>query len=39
LTGAARALLGRVADAVVRTSLCPVLLLHRAEIDRQTSGA
>ena len=39
LTGAARALLGSVADAVVRTSLCPVLLLHRAEIDRQTSGA
>jgi nucleotide-binding universal stress UspA family protein len=39
LTGAARALLGSVSDAVVRTSLCPVLLLHRAESDRPTSGA
>jgi len=31
LTGPARALLGSVADAVVRTSHCPVLLVHRAE--------
>jgi nucleotide-binding universal stress UspA family protein len=29
LTGLQRALLGSVADAVVRTSACPVLLLHR----------
>ncbi len=38
LSGAARALLGSVADAVVRSSHCPVLLLHRAEIDRQTES-
>jgi len=31
LTGPARALLGSVADAVVRTAPCPVLLVHRAE--------
>jgi nucleotide-binding universal stress UspA family protein len=36
LTGAARALLGSVADAVVRGAQCPVLLLHRAEIDSET---
>jgi hypothetical protein len=35
LTGPARALLGSVADAVVRTSHCPVLLLHRADAVRQ----
>ena len=29
LTGAARAVLGSVADAVVRTARCPVLLLRR----------
>jgi nucleotide-binding universal stress UspA family protein len=29
LTGLQRALLGSVADAVVRTAVCPVLLLHR----------
>jgi nucleotide-binding universal stress UspA family protein len=29
LTGPARALLGSVADAVVRTAHCPVLLIHR----------
>lgn len=29
LTGLQRAVLGSVADAVVRTSACPVLLLHR----------
>jgi nucleotide-binding universal stress UspA family protein len=33
LTGAARALLGSTADAVVRCSHCPVLLLHRADVD------
>jgi nucleotide-binding universal stress UspA family protein len=31
LTGPARALLGSVADAVMRTSHCPVLLVHRAD--------
>jgi universal stress protein A len=31
LTGPARALLGSVADAVVRQAPCPVLLMHRAE--------
>jgi nucleotide-binding universal stress UspA family protein len=31
LTGVARFLLGSVADAVVRTAHCPVLLLHRPE--------
>jgi len=36
LTGAARALLGSVADAVVRRARCPVLLLHRNEIDTET---
>jgi nucleotide-binding universal stress UspA family protein len=35
LTGPARALLGSVADAVVRTSHCPVLLVHRADALRQ----
>lgn len=39
LTGAARALLGSVADAVVRGASCPVLLLHRAEIDRETGAS
>jgi nucleotide-binding universal stress UspA family protein len=29
LTGLQRAILGSVADAVVRTSTCPVLLVHR----------
>jgi nucleotide-binding universal stress UspA family protein len=32
LTGLQRALLGSVADAVVRTSACPVLLLHRRNL-------
>jgi len=32
LTGAARALLGSVADAVVRSAHCPVLVVHRAEL-------
>jgi nucleotide-binding universal stress UspA family protein len=31
LTGAARTILGSVADAVVRTSPCPVVLLKRTE--------
>jgi nucleotide-binding universal stress UspA family protein len=31
LTGPARALLGSVADAIVRSAHCPVLLVHRAE--------
>ena len=31
LTGPARALLGSVADAVVRRAHCPVLLVHRDE--------
>ena len=35
LTGPARALLGSVADAIVRTSHCPVLLVHRADALRQ----
>lgn len=40
LTGPQRALLGSVADAVVRTANCPVLLVHRrdnvfAEADQQ----
>ena len=34
LTGPVRALLGSVADAVVRTSPCPVLLVKRAETDQ-----
>ncbi|HLZ28110.1 MAG TPA: universal stress protein [Chloroflexota bacterium] len=38
LTGAARALLGSVADAVVRGAHCPVLLLRRTEIDRETGA-
>jgi nucleotide-binding universal stress UspA family protein len=42
LTGPARALLGSVADAVVRTSHCPVLLLKRADgqetLDDMTVG-
>jgi nucleotide-binding universal stress UspA family protein len=38
LSGVARALLGSVADAVVRSSHCPVLLLHRAETERQTQS-
>jgi nucleotide-binding universal stress UspA family protein len=32
LTGAARAFLGSVADAVVRTSRCPVLVIHRPRL-------
>jgi nucleotide-binding universal stress UspA family protein len=35
LTGPARALLGSVADAVVRGSHCPVLLVHRAGGEAQ----
>jgi nucleotide-binding universal stress UspA family protein len=36
LTGPARALLGSVADAVVRTAHCPVLLIHRtADVERE----
>jgi nucleotide-binding universal stress UspA family protein len=31
LTGAARALLGSVTGAVVRTADCPVLVIHRAQ--------
>ena len=34
LTGPARALLGSVADAVVRSAHCPVLLVHRDESGR-----
>src|SRR4030095_14029518 len=34
LTGPARALLGSVADAVVRGAHCPVLLIHRDEAAR-----
>jgi nucleotide-binding universal stress UspA family protein len=34
LTGPARALLGSVADAVVRTSQCPVLLVHRGQVKQ-----
>jgi len=37
LTGPARALLGSVADAVVRTSHCPVLLVHRAKGEAHDS--
>lgn len=36
LTGPARAILGSVADAVVRTSPCPVLLLKRTDGDAST---
>jgi nucleotide-binding universal stress UspA family protein len=36
LTGPARTILGSVADAVVRTSPCPVLLVKR--IDRHASA-
>jgi nucleotide-binding universal stress UspA family protein len=44
LTGPARALLGSVADAVVRTAHCPVVLIHRtaraeAQTDSQTTLA
>lgn len=39
LTGPARALLGSVADAVVRSSHCPVLLLHRSEADEMPTPA
>ena len=35
LTGPARALLGSVADAVVRNSHCPVLLVHRPEVAEE----
>jgi nucleotide-binding universal stress UspA family protein len=33
LTGVARAILGSVADAVVRTADCPVLVLHAVELS------
>jgi nucleotide-binding universal stress UspA family protein len=36
LTGLQRAVLGSVADAVVRSSDCPVLLLHRSSADAQS---
>lgn len=36
LMGPARALLGSVADAVVRSAHCPVLLVHRAEEEKPT---
>jgi nucleotide-binding universal stress UspA family protein len=36
LTGLSRALLGSVADAVVRTAGCPVLLVHRSLPDHTT---
>jgi nucleotide-binding universal stress UspA family protein len=36
LTGLQRAVLGSVADAVVRSSTCPVLLLHRTRADVQS---
>jgi nucleotide-binding universal stress UspA family protein len=42
LTGPARALFGSVADAVVRKSHCPVLLVHRADAahsDEHVGGA
>ena len=39
LTGPARALLGSVADAVVRTSHCPVLLVHRAEARQEPTNS
>jgi len=39
LTGPARALLGSVADAVVRTSQCPVLLVHRAETRKELTNS
>jgi nucleotide-binding universal stress UspA family protein len=39
LTGPARALLGSVADAVVRTSHCPVLLVHRAEARQESTNS
>jgi nucleotide-binding universal stress UspA family protein len=39
LTGPARALLGSVADAVVRRAHCPVLLVHREEAPAGQQGA
>ena len=39
LTGAARALLGSVADAVVRSSDCPVLLVQRAEPHQEPTNS
>jgi nucleotide-binding universal stress UspA family protein len=39
LTGPARALLGSVADAVVRTAHSPVLLVHRSEAARTEQAA
>jgi nucleotide-binding universal stress UspA family protein len=39
LTGPARALLGSVADAVVRVAHCPVLLVHRAAAARAEHAA
>ncbi len=38
LTGLQRAVLGSVADAVVRTAGCPVLLLHRRNQENPTSA-
>jgi nucleotide-binding universal stress UspA family protein len=37
LTGIARAFLGSVADAVVRASHCPVLVIHRPPISAEAS--
>jgi nucleotide-binding universal stress UspA family protein len=38
LTGPARTLLGSVANAVVRTAPCPVVLVHRAESESPTTA-
>jgi nucleotide-binding universal stress UspA family protein len=38
LTGAARAFLGSVSDAVVRTSHCPVLVIHRPPAVSETAN-
>jgi nucleotide-binding universal stress UspA family protein len=39
LTGPARALLGSTADAVVRTSHCPVLLIHHTRRSEESGSA
>jgi nucleotide-binding universal stress UspA family protein len=39
LTGPARAVLGSVADAVVRNSPCPVMVVHRVEAAEENMGA
>jgi nucleotide-binding universal stress UspA family protein len=39
LTGVTRALLGSVADAVVRSAHCPVLLLRQIPTELQTAGS